>query len=50
MAARFRVGNQHMSDELAGCVSLLYQFEKVTLTFVPSVEIGSQDVGKKIGG
>lgn len=40
MAARFRDDNHYMADELAGCVSLFYQFEKVRLTFVPSVEIG----------
>ncbi len=46
MAARFRVGNQCISDELAGCVSLFFQFKKVKLTFVPSVEIGWQEVAK----
>lgn len=39
MAARFRVGNQYMPDDLAECVGLLYQFIKVTLTFVPSMEV-----------
>lgn len=43
---RFRVGNQYMSDEQTGSVSLYYQFKKVTLTFVPSVEIGRQEAGK----
>lgn len=34
-AARFRAGDQYLSDELTGCVSPLYHFKKVTLTFVP---------------
>lgn len=39
MAVTFRGGNQYMSDELAGFVSLFYQFEKVILTFVVVVQI-----------
>lgn len=33
MPVGFRGGNQYMSDDLAGCFSLFYQFKKVKLTF-----------------
>lgn len=34
VAVRFRGGDQYLSDQLTGCVSMLYHFKKVMLTFV----------------